>query len=362
VAAMSADELEGGAPTLRPAPSRVTLRGGVDGRFGPGRLHVLPISDGPPPYAVAYLRVSTQEQAQHGLGLATQRDAIVKWATEHGRTIIGWHRDEGRSGTLTLEQRVALVSAVDQAVLEGCELVVYRLDRLARDLIVQEECLRELSRKGGALRSCDATEDRLMVDPSQVDDADAHTRILMRQIIGAVGQWERSMTRMRLRQGRRKADQEGYYTGGYPPYGWLTPTGSNTTPRGKGSRAPKKRWLPDPGPRWAIAGWIMDCRRDGCGYRIIANELNRRGIEPPGAIVGKVTWHPSAVQSVTRGVLRMIERGYATPGWRPPGSGRAQWGHTDQGRQEQSAPISHDSSCTNGSSAESASSGTPAAL
>lgn len=331
---------------LGPAPAgdgvHYRMDGEPDERFRAGRGLVTPITGGPPPYAVAYLRVSTQEQAQHGLGLATQRDAIVKWATDHGRTIIGWHRDEGLSGTLELEKRIALVDAFDQAVSEECELVVYRLDRLARDLIVQEECLRELSRKGGTLRSCDATEDRLLVDPSQVDDADAHTRILMRQIIGAVGQWERSMTKMRLKQGRRKADADGFYTGGYPPYGWLIPA------RGPGARDGRKRWLPDPGPRWAIAGWIMDARRDGCGFRIIADELNRRQIPPPGAANGKTVWHASAVRSVERGVLRMISRGYASPGHRPAGSGKAQWGFTDHGSSE--------------SDSSGGSTGTPAAL
>jgi len=345
------DGLEGGE--LEPVAPVLNLNGTE--RAPMGRPRVLPISDGPPPYAVAYLRVSTQEQAQHGLGLSTQRDVIVKWATEQGRTIIGWHRDEGRSGSLPLEDRLALVDAFDQAVTEGCELVVYRLDRLARDLIVQEEALRELSRKGGTLRSCDATEDRLLVDPSQVDDADAHTRILMRQIIGAVGQWERSMTRMRLKQGRRKADSEGWYTGGWPPYGWLVPA------KGKGARDGRKRWVPDPGPRWLIAGWIMDARRDGCGFRLIADELTRREIPPPGALAGRTTWHPSAVRSVERGVLRMIERGYATPGWRPPRLRKAEWGFTDRGSSNGQSSASG-SGAGSPMAAPGSSSGTPAAL
>jgi DNA invertase Pin-like site-specific DNA recombinase len=302
-----------------PADGGGTLEGVTTGAPAPAQPeNDAPITDLVP--AVAYLRVSTVEQAERGLGLATQRDAIVKWATDHGRVIIGWHRDEGKSGTIDLDHRLALASAVDQALLERCELVVYRLDRLSRSLIIQEQALEDLTKKGATLRCCDETEDRLLVDPSQVDDADAHTRILLRQVIGAVGMWERSMISMRLRQGRRKADAEGFYTGGYAPYGWVKPPA--------GRYREKRRWVPDPGPRWAIAGWIMDARGQGCGYRMIANELNARGIERPklGSSSFESIWHPSAVRSVERGVLRMLERGYATPGWRPFDSAEPSWG------------------------------------
>jgi DNA invertase Pin-like site-specific DNA recombinase len=272
-------------------------------------------------YAVAYLRVSTAEQAQHGLGLRTQADAIERWATDHGRTIIGWHKDEGRSGASPIGERLALVDAFDQAHLEGCELVVYRLDRLARGLIVQEQCIGELGRKGGRLRSCDATEDRVIVDP-HADTEDAHTRTLMRQIFGAIGEWERSMIAMRLRAGRRKADLDGFYTGGFPPYGWMKPTHRGGRRGAMGGT--RSRWEPDPGARWHVAAWIMLCRSQGHGYTTIARKLTELRIPTPG---GKAAhWHDNQVKSVIRGVERMAARGYATPGPRHPSWDAPAWG------------------------------------
>lgn len=268
-----------------------------------------------PVYAVAYLRVSTQEQVIHGTGLKTQRDAISKWAKQHGRTIIGWHVDEGKSGGLRISQRRSLVNAVDQAGHEEAELVVYRLDRLARDLLVQEQCLADLSRRGSSLRSCDATEDRMLADPKSVDDTDAHTRVLMRQIIGAIGQWERAMIAMRMTAGRKRAGRDGWQMGGYVPYGW------RRTERVGGARV---RWEPDPGYRWHVAGWIVAARHAGGTWTEMAAVLTSAGIQPPSET--PVPWSLNAVKRVYQGVERMASRGYATPGPPIPGAVAPSWG------------------------------------
>jgi hypothetical protein len=54
------------------------------------------------------LRVSTDTQAGHGLGLDVQRQAIRAWAREYGHQVIAWHADEGISGSNGLETRLAL--------------------------------------------------------------------------------------------------------------------------------------------------------------------------------------------------------------------------------------------------------------
>jgi DNA invertase Pin-like site-specific DNA recombinase len=88
---------------------------------------------------VAYLRVSTDHQAERGLGLQVQEQAIRKWARAGGHKVVLWTRDEGVSGSNGLDTRVGLLDALGGLKARGTEgLVVYRLDRLARDLIVQE--------------------------------------------------------------------------------------------------------------------------------------------------------------------------------------------------------------------------------
>ena len=62
---------------------------------------------------IAYLRVSTDQQAERGLGLDVQRTAIRAWAKTHGRRVVLWTADEGVSGSNGLDSRVGLADALD---------------------------------------------------------------------------------------------------------------------------------------------------------------------------------------------------------------------------------------------------------
>src|SRR5262245_51778814 len=96
---------------------------------------------------VAYLRVSTDRQVDEGLGLDVQRDAIRRWARAGGHRVVAWCADEGVSGANGIETRVGLYDALTQLRTgRAAALVVFRLDRLARDLILQEQLLAEVRR------------------------------------------------------------------------------------------------------------------------------------------------------------------------------------------------------------------------
>jgi hypothetical protein len=47
--------------------------------------------------------VSTQEQADNGLGLPEQRDQIQAWAGAHNRVIVEWRIGAGKSGSNGIE-------------------------------------------------------------------------------------------------------------------------------------------------------------------------------------------------------------------------------------------------------------------
>ena len=49
--------------------------------------------------AVAYYRVSTDEQATSGLGLDAQREAVRRYAAAEGLRIVAEHEDAGISGS-----------------------------------------------------------------------------------------------------------------------------------------------------------------------------------------------------------------------------------------------------------------------
>ena len=61
----------------------------------------------------AYLRVSTDRQAEHGQGLDVQRAAVREWARANGHKIVAWYADEGESGKDGLETRLALADALE---------------------------------------------------------------------------------------------------------------------------------------------------------------------------------------------------------------------------------------------------------
>ena len=93
-------------------------------------------------------------QAEDGLGLDVQKAALRAWAKENGHKLVGTLSDEGISGAKELEDRPGLAEALG-VIGEGKAngVVVPRLDRLARDLIVQETVLAEIRRIGGEVFS-----------------------------------------------------------------------------------------------------------------------------------------------------------------------------------------------------------------
>jgi hypothetical protein len=62
-----------------------------------------------PAAAVAYLRVSTDDQA---LGPEAQRAAIEAWAAARGVAVVAWFCDQGVSGAAAIDKRPALLDAL----------------------------------------------------------------------------------------------------------------------------------------------------------------------------------------------------------------------------------------------------------
>lgn len=85
--------------------------------------------------AVAYLRVSTQEQGRSGLGLEAQRSAIQAFAAREGIVVNGWFTDvETGKGSDALDRRPELAEALQTAREHRLPVLVSKLDRLSRDV------------------------------------------------------------------------------------------------------------------------------------------------------------------------------------------------------------------------------------
>ena len=160
--------------------------------------------------AFSYLRVSGKGQVL-GDGFPRQREAIEKYAKAHGIVIEEEFRDEGISGTTELADRDGLARLLDRIESSGVRTVlVERSDRVARDLLVGEVILGQFRDLGVTV--IEAASGNILTS----DDADA-TKVLIRQILGSVAQFDKSVTVAKLRAARdRKRRSEGRCEGRKP--------------------------------------------------------------------------------------------------------------------------------------------------
>lgn len=221
--------------------------------------------------AIGYLRVSTADQADNGYGLDVQRQAIETYCADHGVTLTAIYSDAGISGASSLDQRQGLAAALAAAEARpGGQLIVYRLDRLARDLVLQELLLQRLSKNGTAVLS--ATEpdlDTMGSDP---------TKVLIRQILGALAQYERALIRGRMNAGRAAKAAAGGYVGGAPAYGLVANAGT----------------LAVNGAEQEVVNLVHDLRSQGRTLRDICTALEAAGHKPRRA----TRWHPAVVREI----------------------------------------------------------------
>lgn len=117
-------------------------------------------TEAPAGTVVAYLRVSTDEQAHSGAGLEAQRAAITAEAERRGWTITAWHADEGLSGGLAPSKRPGMRDAL-AAVRnrEAAILMAAKLDRLSRSMSHVATLLDRSEAEGWQLVTCDTAAD-----------------------------------------------------------------------------------------------------------------------------------------------------------------------------------------------------------
>lgn len=172
---------------------------------------------------VSYLRVSGATQIE-GDGFDRQSKSIEDFCRQHGLTQVNQYREGGVSGTTEGIDRPEFSLMLDyismnQAVGTDCPkaIVVERMDRLARDLMVSELLLKECRERGIKVFSADQG---ALVDMAA--DGGDPTRVLIRQIMGALAQWEKSVLVKKLRaaKDRRKAAGEKNVEG-RKPYGYF---------------------------------------------------------------------------------------------------------------------------------------------
>jgi DNA invertase Pin-like site-specific DNA recombinase len=150
------------------------------------------------------------------------------------------------------------------------------LDRLARDLIVQETLLAEIRRLGAEPFTTSAAEAEFLAD-----DPDDPSRKLIRQILGAVHEYERAVMAFRLKGGKAAKRARGGYVGGF------VSLGKREDDSGE--------FVADEAELAAIAR-ARELRESGLPLRAVADTPNTEGVPAKHAD----RWYASTVQRALR--------------------------------------------------------------
>lgn len=211
-----------------------------------------------PHQAVAYLRISTAEQAENGAGLDAQRTAIEAAAAARGLEIVAWHVDPGVSGKVSPARRPALSAALQQLRTGPASVLLFgKLDRLVRSVRYLSVLIDQAEREGWTMASADGTVD--ITTPQGV---------AMAQVSGVFSELERKMIGARTREALAEK-------------------------RAQGVRLGRPSVLPV-----EVVRRIVEERNGGAGWSAIARGLMADGVQTAR---GGATWYPSSVQSVYNG-------------------------------------------------------------
>lgn len=217
---------------------------------------------------IGYLRVSTEEQANSGLGIEAQREAIQRYADQHGWDIV-WYEDAGLSAKSlarpALQEALARLHPKKRDV-DG--LLVAKLDRLSRSVVDFAGVLELARARKWALVAID-----LGVDTS------TPTGELVANVMMSVAQWERRVIGERTSAAMQAAKRQG------------------------------KRISRDPVLPAATAAKVQALRAEGLSFARIATRLNEEGV--PAAMGG--TWHTSTVSKTLARLARAVETSTKEP-------------------------------------------------
>jgi DNA invertase Pin-like site-specific DNA recombinase len=217
--------------------------------------------------AVAYLRVSTEEQQ---LGLDAQRRAIEAWALRTGTAIAEWHLDQGLSGALPLDQRPGLLAALAAvATRRAGVLVVARRDRLARDVVTAALADRVAARSGARVLSA--------AGEGTDTPADDPSGFLLRGMTDLLAQYERALIALRTRAALRAKRHRGERAGTVP-FGYRSDAAGRLTEDHREQEVLRR---------------VRQLREEGLSLRAIVHRMAEEGV------VGR-TGRPLALRQVAR--------------------------------------------------------------
>ena len=206
--------------------------------------------------AVGYVRVSTTEQVLEGISLDMQTAKIRAYAALEDLDLIEIVADEGISGC-TIKGRAGIQKIIQMVEKRQVEaVVVFKLDRLARNTIEALELSKLMDRKGAALHSI----------TEKLDTKSAIGKFFF-TLMASLAEMERGLISERIKAAMDRKREKSEPCSNNPPYGY---------------RIVNSFLVPDP-REWAVIRRILKLHNYGItAYRItrvLTDEgvLNRRG-------------------------------------------------------------------------------------
>jgi len=217
--------------------------------------------------AIAYVRVSSEMQAESGAGLAAQRTAIDNFAARSGLTVAAIHEDAAISGAKGMEDRPGLMAAIGQ-LRRGDVLLIAKRDRLGRDQMAMLMIERAVARRGASIMSADG-----------VGNGSGAADQFMKAVVDAASEYERNMIRARTKAAMAEKRAQGIRVGDVP-FGWEVGADGLLI-------AVESEQL--------VLASIIDCRKRGMSLRQIATILSDAGILTKK---GRTTWYAATIKSI----------------------------------------------------------------
>ncbi len=235
----------------------------------------------------AYLRVSTDEQAEPGLGIDAQRTQVRAMAVVKGYPSPTEYTDNGISGTKDVDKRPALQALMSDVQAGRVNVVVIpSLDRLGRKTRIILRLVEELAERNVTLVSC-----------RESFDTSTPTGQFVLTILAGLAQMERDMTAARTKAALREHSKRDGEAGGKLPYGYV--------------RTAEGIVIDEDAVK--VVRYIFGCMRRGDSLRAIAEKLNAKGIASPR---GGKWFHPSVGEVIdNREAYRGGKRGLSSVRW-----------------------------------------------
>jgi len=158
---------------------------------------------------VIYARFSPRPNADKSESIEMQIEWCKEWCSKNGHTVVSIFQDRAKSGKE--EDRPGLWAAVD-AVKRDYILLVWKLDRLARNVYLSNILERSVTKRGGRIMSANG-------EGTSEENSDQDW--LVRQILQTLAEYERRVIAARIKAAVHRHRANGRYCGGLVPFGYM---------------------------------------------------------------------------------------------------------------------------------------------